>query len=154
LAALGAFVIFGASQLPAIPGQDFGPGFFPMLLGIGLMLGGIAYALTSLWRPYAPVAIAEGEVDAFGTETDGPTQPYYAALAWLIIGLLSMIVLWERVGFIILLSVFLVVFLMLLRVAFWRAALLCVLLTIAVYLVFIRLLMVPLPAGLLAALGL
>jgi putative tricarboxylic transport membrane protein len=121
LSVLGGGIILGAAQFPVIPGQDYGPAFFPTIIGVGLLLSGAAYAFNALRQPEP------------GAET---------------------VRLWETVGFIVLVSVFLTGFLVLLKVALWRAALLAVIATVAVYLVFIRLLMVPLPAGILSNLGL
>jgi putative tricarboxylic transport membrane protein len=155
LSALGGGVVLGAAQFPAIPGQDFGPGFFPTILGVGLLLSGAAYAIVALRQPErAAAAVAGGAVEQEGGEELPADRSYYAALAWLLLGLGAIIYLWETVGFILLLSAFLTGFMVLLRVSLWRAALLAVLVTAAVYLVFIRILMVPLPAGILAPLGL
>lgn len=153
LSVVGAGIVFGATQFPTIPGQDYGPGFFPIILGVGLLLSGAAYAINALRQPELAAAASlplEQEVD-----DEAPAErPYYGAVAWLLLGLAAIIKLWETVGFILLLSVFLTGFLVLLRVSLWRAALLAVIATVAVYLVFIRILMVPLPAGILANLGL
>ncbi|MBB3020490.1 putative tricarboxylic transport membrane protein [Microvirga lupini] len=153
LSALGGGIVLGAAQFPTIPGQDYGPGFFPTILGVGLLLSGAAYAINALRQPEPAAAATFGTVDKEGGETPAD-RPYYAALAWVLLGLGVIIRLWETVGFIVLLSVFLTGFMVLLKVALWRAALLAVVATVAVYLVFIRLLMVPLPAGILANLGL
>lgn len=37
LAVLGGFAIYGASQQPGVPGQDVGPSVFPMIIGFGLL---------------------------------------------------------------------------------------------------------------------
>jgi putative tricarboxylic transport membrane protein len=155
LSALGGGIVLGAAQFPTIPGQDYGPGFFPTILGFGLLLSGAAYAITALRQPEPAGAVAAyGAVEQEGGDEAPADRPYYAAFAYLLLGLVAIIRLWETVGFILLLSVFLTGFMALLKVALWRAALLAVIATVAVYLVFIRLLMVPLPAGILANLGL
>jgi putative tricarboxylic transport membrane protein len=118
-----------------------------------LFLSGAAYAISALRQPEPAAAAMFGTVDGEGGETPAD-RPYYAAFAWVLLGLGVIIRLWETVGFIVLLSVFLTGFMVLLKVALWRAALLAVVATVAVYLVFIRLLMVPLPAGILANLEL
>jgi putative tricarboxylic transport membrane protein len=120
-----------------------------------LLLSGAAYAITALRQPEPAGAVAAyGAVEQEGGDEAPADRPYYAAFAYLLLGLVAIIRLWETVGFILLLSVFLTGFMALLKVALWRAALLAVIATVAVYLVFIRLLMVPLPAGILANLGL
>jgi putative tricarboxylic transport membrane protein len=154
LSALGAGVVLAASQFPEIPGQDYGPGFFPTILGIGLLFSGAAYAIAARQQPEHAAAVAQGTAGREEGDETPAERPYYAALAWLLLGLVAIIYLWEAVGFILLLSIFLTGFMVSLNVGLLRAALLATLATAAVYLVFIRILMVPLPAGILAPLGL
>lgn len=155
LSVSGGGVVLGAAQFPVIPGQDFGPGFFPTILGAGLFLSGAAFAISAL-RQYEDAAAEStgGTIEQEPGEEIASERPYYAALAWLLLGLVAIIKLWESVGFVLLLSVFLTGFMVALKVSPWRAALLAIVATLAVYLVFIRVLMVPLPAGMLAPLGL
>lgn len=153
LSVLGGGIILGAAQFPVIPGQDYGPAFFPTIIGVGLLLSGAAYAFNALRQPEPGLESVFGTVDD-GSEEAPAARPYYAAFAWLVVGFGLIVRLWETVGFIVLVSIFLTGFLLLLKVALWRAALLAVISTVAVYLVFIRLLMVPLPAGILSNLGL
>jgi len=153
LSLLGAGVIAGAMRLPEIPGQTYGPGFFPMLIGIGLLVFGAVYALNA-WRPTRGPIVAEGEGAALGDVEAAPERPFYGALIWLVAGLVAAILLWEVIGFVILVSVVLTGFMVLLGVRSWHAALVGVAATVVVYALFIKALMVPLPAGVLASLGL
>lgn len=154
LSLLGVGVIAESMRLPTIPGQTYGPGFFPMLVGIGLLVFGAVYALNAR-RPMQPVIMLEGEGTALDeAEETPPERPFYGALAWLIIGLVATILFWENVGFILLMSIVLTIFMTLLGVRIWQAAIVAIVSTIMVYLIFIKILMVPLPAGLLAPLGL
>lgn len=146
---MGAVVIAEAMRLPTIPGQTYGPGFFPMLIGIGLAVFGAIYALNAR-RPMQPVIMLEGEGAALGEYNEAaPERPFYGALAWLLVGLVATILLWETVGFIVLMSAVLMVFMILLGVRAWQAALVAVASTLVVYALFIKILMIPLPAGLL-----
>ncbi|WP_052954451.1 tripartite tricarboxylate transporter TctB family protein [Microvirga vignae] len=154
LSLLGAGVIAEAMRLPTIPGQTYGPGFFPVLIGAGLLVFGAIYAL-SVRRPMQAVILLEGEGTAPDeAEETVPERPFYGALAWLVTGLVATIFLWETAGFVLLMSVVLTVFMILLGVRFWHAGLVSIASTIIVYALFIKILMVPLPAGLLAPLGL
>lgn len=45
VAALGVLVVWGASRLPAMPGQWLGPSAFPTLVGVGLVATGALIAL-------------------------------------------------------------------------------------------------------------
>lgn len=149
LSLLGVGVVAEAMRLPTIPGQTYGPGFFPMLIGIALLVLGAIYALNAR-RPMQPVIMPEGEGAALGEPDEAaPERPFYGALAWLLVGLVATIFLWEVVGFIFLMSVVLTVFMILLGVRAWQAAVVAVASTLVVYALFIKILMVPLPAGLL-----
>lgn len=154
LSLLGVGVIAEAMRLPAIPGQTYGPGFFPAVIGIGLLVFGAIYAMSAR-HPAQPVIQLEGEgIAPDELEETAPERPFYGALASLVIGLVATIALWESVGFVLLMSIVLTIFMILLGVRFWNAALVAVGCTIMVYAIFIKILMVPLPAGLLAPLGL
>jgi putative tricarboxylic transport membrane protein len=125
-----------------------------MLIGIGLLVFGAVYALSAM-RSMQPVILLDGEGTALDkAEEAAPERPFYGALAWLVIGLVATILLWEAAGFVLLMSVVLTVFMILLGVRFWHAGLVAIVSTIMVYALFIKILMVPLPAGLLAPLGL
>ena len=43
----GGYVVFEAQGFPAISGQPYGSTFFPTLIGIGMVLGGLFLAITS-----------------------------------------------------------------------------------------------------------
>jgi putative tricarboxylic transport membrane protein len=154
LSLAGAGVIAEAMRLPVIPGQTYGPGFFPTVIGVGLLAFGAIYALNA--RPSTePAIVLEGEVPSPDEAAESaPERPFYGALAWLVVGLVGTILLWETAGFVLLMSVVLTVFMVLLGVRLWLAGLVAVASTIMVYAIFIRVLMVPLPSGLLAPLGL
>lgn len=125
-----------------------------MLIGVGLLVFGAVYALSAM-RPVQPVILLEGEGTALGEAEEAvPERPFYGALAWLVIGLVATITLWEAAGFVLLMSVVLTVFMILLGVRFWHAGLVAIASTVIVYALFIKILMVPLPAGVLAPLGL
>jgi putative tricarboxylic transport membrane protein len=154
LSLAGAGVIAEAMRLPAIPGQTYGPGFFPTVIGVGLLAFGAVYALNTR-RSMESAIVLEGEGLAPDEAAESaPDRPFYGALAWLIVGLVGTILLWETAGFVLLMSVVLTVFMVLLGVRLWLAGLVAVASTIMVYAIFIRILMVPLPSGLLAPLGL
>ena len=44
VAALGLLAVWGASRLPAMPGQQVGPSAFPTLIGVGLVVTGALIA--------------------------------------------------------------------------------------------------------------
>ena len=58
---LGAGAILGAQSFPTPPGQLYGPAMFPIVIGVGLMVCGVAIALRK-----APTTPPLGEPDAPG----------------------------------------------------------------------------------------
>jgi putative tricarboxylic transport membrane protein len=139
--------------LPDVPGQDFGPGFFPIILGAGLAIFGAAYAVNAL-RGVSP-ALAGPPPEPVSDEIEtAPEKPFIGALLWLVLGLVAIVQLWEPVGFVPLLTAYLAGFMFLIGVSAWQALLLAGGTTIAAHLVFVRVMMVPLPSGLTAAIGL
>lgn len=154
LSLAGAGVIAEAMRLPVIPGQTYGPGFFPTVIGVGLLVFGAVYALNAR-RQMEPAIVLEGEGPSPDeAEESAPERSFYGALAWLIVGLVGTILLWETAGFVVLMSVVLTAFMILLGVRLWLAGIVAVASTIVVYAIFIRILMIPLPSGLLAPVGL
>jgi putative tricarboxylic transport membrane protein len=55
LLVFGAVIAFYARTFPATPGQNIGPGLFPMLIGAGLAVSGLLLVWTG-WRERAPGA--------------------------------------------------------------------------------------------------
>lgn len=142
-AAFGAGVVVEAASIPPMIGQAYGPGFFPSLVGGGLVVAGLIIALRGLFT--APEAVAEGA----GPPAPTAARPYWGALAWLVAGLVVIIQAFEAIGFVPLLGTYLAGFMLLLGVRPVQAVVLGFLLTLGVYFLFVRLLLVPLPAGLL-----
>jgi putative tricarboxylic transport membrane protein len=140
-AAFGAGIALVADGTPTIPGQAYGAGFFPILIGWAMAAVGGLIALRAL-RIGVP-----GEA--------GPLQrraPFPAALAWTVLGLVGVILLFETVGFVALMTVYVGVFMLLLRVPAAPAMAIAAGASLAVDLLFVRFLLVPLPPGILSGL--
>ena len=134
LALLGAAVYWTSRGFPAVPGQKLGAGFLPALVGVGLMLSGLALTWRSRRRLYE--AADERAAEHVGS-------------AFVIMVVIAVYVLAaDTLGFLIVAPVGLLVVFKALRVP-WRPALLWALAgTIVVHLAFYKLLRVPLPWGL------
>ena len=140
---LGAF----SFSFPPIPGQKFGAALFPQVIALGL--GGCALALLlQSWRkvrlnPGAPREPLVGR-------TEWTLKPGAIAAVFLTIGLVVLYVLFsEQLGFLLSMSVLLIILFRLLRVP-WPATLAATFLgSLGLDLVFRSLLLVPLPFGLL-----
>src|SRR5688500_1071307 len=76
-----------------MPGQDFGPALFPDLIAAGFALCGVALVWSGLRRPGFPEIVALGEWARSGG--------HLADVALVIGGLAALILVWDRVGFLI-----------------------------------------------------
>ncbi len=134
LALLAAAVLWSARSFPSVPGQKLGAGFLPMLVGVGLLCCGLAL----MWRSRGVVADA------------GARLPEQSAGAFATIAVIALYVLAaDRVGFLIVAPIALVIAFKALRVG-WRPSLLwAVGGTLVVHFAFYKLLRVPLPWGVL-----
>ncbi len=146
LVGLGAAAAYGGWQLPPVPGQPVGPNVFPLVIGLGLALCGLAITF-GIGHSFEE----EEEIIPFeGGEAPAPRGRLYGLRALLPPALLLFyVVVADRVGFI--LTAAIIVFVTATALgAKWKLALpLTVLAPIAIHLIFSKLLRVPLPIGLL-----
>src|SRR3954471_12352090 len=146
LVGLGAAAAYGGWRLPPVPGQPVGPNVFPLGIGIGPALCGLAIAF-GIGHTFEE----EEEIIPFqGGEAPAPRGKLYGLRALLPPALLLFYVAAaDRLGFII--TAALIVYATAASLgARWRLALpLAALAPIAIHLIFSKLLRVPLPIGLL-----
>ena len=146
LVGLGAAAAYGGWKLPPVPGQPVGPNVFPLVIGIGLVLCGLAIAF-GIGHSFEE---EEQIVPYEGGAAPAPRGKPYGLRALLPPALLLFYVaVADRVGFI--LTAGIIVFVTATALgARWKLALpLTVLAPIAIHLIFSKLLRVPLPIGLL-----
>lgn len=136
LATLALAVLWSARAFPDVPGQKLGAAFLPMIVGVGLLLCGIALVVRSLRRS----AYADGDA--------APEVEEHFGSAVVIVGaVLAYILLSERIGFLLIAPLCLLAVFLALRVR-WKTALLCAIGgTLLVHVAFYKLLRVPLPWG-------
>ncbi|MBR1245913.1 tripartite tricarboxylate transporter TctB family protein [Bradyrhizobium sp. AUGA SZCCT0169] len=146
LVGLGAAAAYGGWLLPPVPGQPVGPNIFPLVIGSGLALCGLAIAL-GIGRTFEE---EEEIVPLEPGQARPPTGRLYGLRALLPPALLLFYVaVADRLGFII--TAALIVFVTSTALgARWKLSLpLAVMAPIVIHLIFSKLLRVPLPAGLL-----
>ncbi|MCZ8106311.1 MAG: tripartite tricarboxylate transporter TctB family protein [Burkholderiales bacterium] len=136
----GSLVVAASQTTPTIPGQVYGPGFFPFLIGCALIAGGGIMAVRAVTEPTVPET-------AVSPPARGPA--HLLTLAFVIVGLVACIFLLEPVGFIPVTTALTAGFMMLLRVSPLVAAPLALAGSVVVTLIFSKILLVPLPSGLL-----
>ena len=141
LVALGAVVLWHVQGFPPMPGQKFGPAWFPGLIAGGLVLCGVLLIASRL-RAASPEALfAPPEWTRRGRPV--------ASVASVVVGLVLYVLVVDRLGFHITAATLLLVWSRLLG-ASWRFALpVALAATILIHLAFYKLLKVPLPWGLL-----
>jgi Tripartite tricarboxylate transporter family receptor/Tripartite tricarboxylate transporter TctB family len=137
LALLALLVLWSARAFPNVPGQKLGAAFLPMLVGAGLLLCGAALLVRSLRaRAYAHEADAEA-----------PAAEHFGSSVAIVGAVVAYIALSERVGFLLIAPLSLLVVFLALRVR-WPVSVLWALAgTALVHVAFYKLLRVPLPWG-------
>lgn len=141
LVALGAAVLWHVQGFPPMPGQKFGPAWFPGVIALGLIACG---ALLAAARLRAPTRLPLLALPAWMRRA----RPV-ASVAAIIAGLVFYVLAAEKLGFHLTAMALLLAWSRLLG-ASWRLALPVALAsTVVIHLAFYRLLKVPLPWGLL-----
>ncbi len=145
LVGLGAAAAYGGWLLPPVPGQPVGPNVFPLVIGSGLALCGLAitFGIGSTFEEEEELIPVEGK-------TEPPPGRFYGLRALLPPALLLFyVVVADRLGFIITAALIVYVTATALG-ARWKISLpLAALAPIGIHLIFSKLLRVPLPIGLL-----
>jgi putative tricarboxylic transport membrane protein len=137
LALLALAVLWSARVFPNVPGQKLGAAFLPTIVGVGLLLCGVALIVRSVRSArYADAASAPArQAEHFGSS------------AVIIAATLVYIVLSERLGFLLVAPVCLLAAFLALRVHLVHALVWAVVGTLLVHVAFYKLLRVPLPWG-------
>jgi putative tricarboxylic transport membrane protein len=146
LVGLGAASAYGGWKLPPVPGQPVGPNVFPLVIGLGLALCGLAIAF-GIGHSFEE----EEEIIPFeGGEAPAPRGKLYGLRALLPPALLLFYVFAaDRLGFILTAGLIVFVTSTALGARLKLSLPLAVLAPIAIHLIFSKLLRVPLPIGLL-----
>jgi len=138
LAILALAVLWSGSAFPNVPGQKLGAAFLPMIVGVGLLLCGLALVV----RSFRSTAYAEAEAQA-----TPEVEEHFGSAVVIVGAVLAYIFLSERIGFLFIAPLCLVAVFLALRVR-WKIALLCAIGgTVLVHVAFYKLLRVPLPWG-------
>jgi putative tricarboxylic transport membrane protein len=146
LVVLGAAAAYGGWRLPPVPGQPVGPNVFPLVIGLGLALCGLAivFGIGHSFEEEEELIPVEGKAKA------APTGRFYGLRALLPPALLLFYVIAaERLGFIITAALMVLATSTALGAKPKLALPLAALAPIGIHLIFAKLLRVPLPAGLL-----
>src|SRR5262245_52446324 len=155
MVALGGLAAYGGSRLPPVPGQQIGPDVFPLVVGTGLAICGGMIAL-GVGRHYEEEAEADlagitGQIATATGDGDDPSGSWRGLRALLPLALLLFYVLAvDRLGFLPTAAVMVLITSVGLGARLRLAIPLAIGAPLFVNLVFLKLLRVPLPSGLLA----
>ncbi len=148
LALLGIAAFYGGSRLPPVPGQQVGPNVFPMVVGAGLLVVGLLIAFR-IGRSFEDAA--EAEIEKFGgpdheAETYARKRRWYAFLppALMVFYYLTS----ERIGFIPIATIMIAVLAFALGANRRLILPVAIVGAIVIQVMFVKLLRVPLPPGL------
>jgi putative tricarboxylic transport membrane protein len=154
LVALGGLAAYGGSRLPPVPGQQIGPEVFPMVVGGGLMLCGAMIA-AGIGRSYEDEAEADLARISAETEADGTPAAAHHSRWWELRVLIPPALLLfyyfvvDRLGFLPTAGVIVLIASLALGARPRLAIPLAIGAPLFVNLVFLKLLRVPLPSGML-----
>ena len=152
MVALGGLAAYGGSRLPPVPGQQIGPNVFPLVVGIGLAICGamIAFGVGRHYEEEAEADLAKisGRIT---TETaDAPSHWWRGLKALVPPALLIFYVLAvDRMGFLPTAAMIVLAASLALGARLRLAVAMAIGAPLFVNLVFVKLLRVPLPSGLL-----
>jgi putative tricarboxylic transport membrane protein len=151
LVVLGGAAAYGGWLLPPVPGQPVGPNVFPLVIGTGLALCGLAivFGIGHSFEEEEELIPVEGDQAKGQTNTPPPGRLYGLRALLPPALLLFYVVAADRLGFIV--TAALIVYATSTALgARWRLALpLAALAPFGIHLIFAKLLRVPLPIGLL-----
>ena len=139
LALLALVVMFSSRAFPAVPGQKLGAGFLPMLIGVGLLLCGVALVVRSV----------RGTAYDHEATQEARKAEHYGSAAVIVGAVVAYIALADRLGFVFVAPICLLAVFLALRVRPLPALLWAVAGTVVVHVAFYKLLRVPLPWGVL-----
>lgn len=150
MAVFGVWLVYSSQAFPLLVGIPYGPGLFPTIAGVGLIICATIIGITGILQLKQPSVNAEQSTH----ETSKPLNPVAVrnSLA-VIIGVVFFAFGFKPLGFH--LTAFTLEFGLLLRfsVHWFKSLLLALSLTILVHAVFYSILHVPLPWGLLTAIA-
>ena len=139
LVALAAVILWHIQGFPAMPGQKFGPAWFPGLIAIGLAICGALLVRAGL-REHAPL---------FAMPQWMQRPRASRAVATVLAGLVAYILLADALGFHITGALILALWMRALGASWRVTAAVAVIATVLVHLAFYKVLRVPLPWGVL-----
>ena len=148
-----AFVIAGVAtivttqQFPTLPSLQYGPSLFPSIVGAGFCIGDAILAASALWNRKRAMPQQESMKASVLSETASEKT----GLAMLLppVAIIFYIFASDYIGAMLTLAVIMFVLMILRKTAPWVALAASLLVSLAIYFIFSRYLLIPLPQGVL-----
>ncbi|NYT71197.1 tripartite tricarboxylate transporter TctB family protein [Halomonas sp. QX-2] len=142
----GIVTIITAQQFPTLPSLQYGPSLFPSLIGGGFCLGGAVLALNALWLRKKAVA-----QEAHGSPSLAGSLPEKTNWAMLLppISIVFYILASDYLGAMLTIMIIMLLLMLLRKTSPYIALATSLVVSSAIYFIFSRYLLVPLPQGLL-----
>ena len=137
LALLALVVLWTARAFPDVPGQKLGAAFLPMIVGAGLLLCALGLIVRSL----------RGKAYGDAGPRAAPGSEHFGSSLAIIAAIVAYLLLSERLGFLLVAPLCLLMVFRAFRVGWLRALLWAIGGMVVVHLAFYKLLRVPLPWG-------
>ena len=137
LALLALVVLWTGRAFPDVPGQKLGAAFLPMIVGAGLLLCALGLIVRSL----------RGKAYADAGPRAAPGSEHFGSSLVIIAAIVAYLLLSERLGFLLVAPLCLLMVFRAFRVGWLRALLWAIGGMVVVHLAFYKLLRVPLPWG-------
>ncbi len=145
LIVFAAAVIAHARTFPSLHGQAYGPDLFPTLISIGLIACGIALVIRGL--------ISRQTVPMFNAHSWSGNRSAQLNLLFTVGSVLAFILLADTIGFIVLAIPIIILLAYRFGVPLLKAIALSIVTALLIHFLFVRVLLVPLPRGLLQYIG-
>jgi putative tricarboxylic transport membrane protein len=140
-ALLGAVILVHVQSFPNIPGQQYGAAIFPGLVAAGFVVCGVLLVMSGVRT--------RGEQRWFEAGDWMASRRHVAAVLAIVVGVVAYMLLADRVGFLIVAPLLLLLWFRVLGVRWGPALVSAVITTVVIWFAFYRLLRVPLPWGVL-----
>ena len=136
----GGVVIAVAQTYPTMPSLQFGPSLFPSLIGGGMVIGGLVLALTRVSQLKSALA---------GPRSQTPSYDYRGLLISLLpcVLIVFYILSSEFLGAPLCMAVSMLVLMQMRGARLWLSLVVSIVVATAIYLLFSRYLLIPLPEG-------
>ncbi|WP_144980569.1 tripartite tricarboxylate transporter TctB family protein [Halomonas sp. C22] len=141
----GVATIVTAQQFPTLPSLQYGPSLFPSIVGAGFCIGGTILAANALWN--GKKATAQMAPTKASSLKESITEEPGLVMTLPPIAILFYIFASDYIGAMLTMACIMFVLMVFRKTAPWLALIASLLVALAIYFIFSRYLLIPLPQG-------